>query len=47
MCYTTDEYVDIKREVSSEITYGGNGYRANCNDIPVNDWIFANKYTAP
>ena len=37
MCYTTDEYVDIKNEVSSEVTYGINGYRANCNDIPVND----------
>ena len=43
MCYTTDEYVDIKREVSSEDAYGINGFRANCNDIPVNVWIFANK----
>ena len=43
MCYTTDEYVDIKREVSSQDAYGINGFRANCNDIPVNGWIFANK----
>ena len=36
MCYTTDDHVDIKKEVSSEIAYGIDGYRANCNDIPVN-----------
>ena len=36
MCYTTDDHVDIKKEVSSEIAYCINGYRANCNDIPVN-----------
>ena len=35
MCYTTDDKVDIKREVSSDIPYGINGYRANCNKIPV------------
>ena len=44
MCYTTDEYVDIKREVSSEDAYGINGFRANCNDIPVNGCILATKY---
>ena len=36
MCYTADNKVDIKREVSSHIPYGINGYRANCNEIPVN-----------
>ena len=44
MCYTTDEYVNIKSEVSSEDVYGINGYRANCNDIPVNGCILATKY---
>ena len=35
MCYTTDDHVDIKTEISSDIPHGINGYRANCNEIPV------------
>lgn len=42
MCYTTENRVDIKREVSSEIAYGIDGYRADCNDIPVHV-LFPNK----
>ena len=38
MCYTTNNKVDIKMgEVFSEIAFGANGYRANCNEIPVNN----------
>ena len=43
MCYTTDNHVDIKREVSSKFAYGVDGYRANCNDIPVNKQTFTNR----
>ena len=37
MCYTTDEYVKPKTEVtySAEFPYGSAGYRTNCNNIPV------------
>ena len=38
MCYTTDEYVKPKTEVtySAQFPYGSVGYRTNCNNIPVN-----------
>ena len=37
MCYTTDEYAKPRTEVtySSKTPYGNDGYRTNCNDIPV------------
>ena len=37
MCYTTDEYVKAKTEVtySAQFPYGSDGYRTNCNNIPV------------
>ena len=37
MCYTTDEYVKPKTEVtySAQSPYGSDGYRTNCNKIPV------------
>jgi len=37
MCYTTDEYVKPKTEVtySAQFPYGSDGYRTNCNNIPV------------
>ena len=37
MCYTTDEYVKPKTEVtySAQFPYGSEGYRTNCNNIQV------------
>ena len=37
MCYTTDEYAKPKSEVTyiSDFPYGVDGYRTNCNNIPV------------
>ena len=37
MCYTTDEYVKPKTEVtySAQFPYGSDGYRSDCNNIPV------------
>ena len=37
MCYTTDEYAKPRKEVtySSKTPYGNDGYRTNCNNIPV------------
>ena len=37
MCYTTDEYVKPKTEVTynPQFPYGRDGYRTNCNNIPV------------
>ena len=37
MCYTTDEYVKPKTEVtySAQLPYGSDGYRTNCNNISV------------
>ena len=42
MCYTTDEYVKPKTEVtySAQFPYGSDGYRTNCNNIPVS-WTFS------
>ena len=44
MCYTTDEYVKPKTEVkySAQFPYGSDGYRTNCNNIPVSlliNWL--------
>ena len=40
MCYTTDEYVKPKAEVtySAQFPYGSDGYRTNCNNISVS-WL--------
>ena len=40
MCYTTDEYVKPKTEVtySAQFAYGSDGYRTNCNNIPVSGY---------
>ena len=37
MCYTTDEYAKPKTEVTydASLPYGTDGYRTNCNQIPV------------
>ena len=37
MCYTTDEYVKPRTEVTynASIPYGTVGYRTNCNNISV------------
>ena len=37
MCYSTDEYVKPETEVtySTQFPYGSDGYRTNCNNIPV------------
>ena len=41
MCYTTDEYVKPKTEVtySAQFPYGSDGYRTNCNNIPVGSFF--------
>ena len=38
MCYTTDSNVNLKTEVTYDenLPYGTNGYRTDCNNIPVN-----------
>lgn len=40
MCYTTNEYVKLKTEVtySTQFPYGSDGYRTDCNNIPVS-WL--------
>jgi len=47
MCYTTDEYVKPKTEVtySAEFPYGSAGYRTNCNNIPFTEIIFVDHQT--
>ena len=37
MCYTTDERARPRTEVrfNSNLMYGTDGYRSNCNNIPV------------
>ena len=37
MCYTTDEFAKTKSEVTynPQFPYGEDGYRTNCNNIPV------------
>ena len=44
MCYSTNNTVDPKTEVTynESLPYGRNGYRTNCNNIPVNMilWLF-------
>ncbi|XP_027057993.1 uncharacterized protein LOC113684791 [Pocillopora damicornis] len=42
MCYTTDEYVTPKTEVTydAQFPYGSDGYRTNCNNIPFTEIIF-------
>ncbi len=40
MCYTTDDKVKPRTEFtySAQLTYGSDGYRTNCNNIPVS-WL--------
>ena len=40
MCYTTDEYVKLKTQVTynAQFPYGSDGYRTDCNNIPVS-WL--------
>ncbi|XP_078371591.1 uncharacterized protein LOC144655242 [Oculina patagonica] len=42
MCYTTDEFVKPRTEVtySAQFPYGSDGYRTNCNNIPFTEIIF-------
>ena len=44
MCYTTDEYAKPSSEVmyNSKLPYGTDGYRTNCNNIPVS-WLASKK----
>ena len=46
MCYTTDEYVKPKTEVtySAQFPYGSDGYRTNCNNIPASQYISFSSY---
>ena len=43
MCYTTDEYAKPKTEIAynAQFPYGADGYRTNCNNIPVSEFIIA------
>ncbi|KAJ7377089.1 hypothetical protein OS493_030683 [Desmophyllum pertusum] len=47
MCYTTDEYVNPRTEVtySAQFPYGSDGYRTNCNNIPFTEIIFVDHQT--
>jgi len=47
MCYTTDEYVKPKTEVTynPNYPYGSAGYRTNCNNIPFQEIIFVDHQT--
>ncbi|XP_020625793.1 uncharacterized protein LOC110063178 [Orbicella faveolata] len=47
MCYTTDEYVKPKTEVtySVQFPYGSDGYRTNCNNISFTEIIFVDHQT--
>ncbi|KAJ7369595.1 calcium ion binding [Desmophyllum pertusum] len=47
MCYTTDEYVNPKTEVtySAQFPYGRVGYRTNCNNISFTEIIFSDHQT--
>ncbi|XP_020618618.1 uncharacterized protein LOC110056480 [Orbicella faveolata] len=47
MCYTTDEHVKPKTEVtySAQFPYGSDGYRTNCNNIPFTEIIFVDHQT--
>ena len=46
MCYTTDKEVKPKTEVtySAQLPYGKDGYRTNCNNIPVSQYISFSSY---
>ena len=41
MCYTTDEFAKPRTEVTynPQFPYGKDGYRTNCNNIPVRKLI--------
>ena len=47
MCYTTDEYVRPKSEVTynAQFPYGSDGYRTDCNNIPVSLLTDVNNHT--
>ncbi|KAL9972050.1 hypothetical protein ACROYT_G018289 [Oculina patagonica] len=47
MCYTTDEYVKPKTEVtySAQFPYGSDGYRTNCNNISFTEIVFVDHQT--
>ncbi|KAJ7370217.1 hypothetical protein OS493_033562 [Desmophyllum pertusum] len=47
MCYTTDEYVKPKTEVTynAQFPYGSDGYRTNCNNISFTEIIFVDHQT--
>ena len=47
MCYTTDEYVRPKSEVTynAQFPYGSDGYRTDCNNIPVSFLADINDHT--
>ncbi|XP_078370821.1 uncharacterized protein LOC144654536 [Oculina patagonica] len=47
MCYTTDEYVKPRTEVtySAQFPHGTDGYRTDCNNIPFTEIIFIDHQT--
>ena len=47
MCYTTDEYVRPKSEVTynAQFPYGSDGHRTDCNNIPVSFLADINDHT--
>ena len=47
MCYTTDEYVRPKSEVTynAQFPYGSDGYRTDCNNITVSFSADINDHT--
>ena len=47
MCYSTDEYVRPKSEVTYNVQfpYGSDGYRTDCNNIPVSFLADINDHT--
>jgi len=47
MCYTTDDYVKPRTEVTynPQFPYGSDGYRSNCNNIPFQEIIFVDHQT--
>ncbi|XP_078363263.1 uncharacterized protein LOC144647339 [Oculina patagonica] len=47
MCYSTDDKVNLKTEVTYEenLPYGTNGYRTDCNYIPFREIMFVDETT--
>eukprot|EP00042_Codosiga_hollandica_P017194 m.46179 g.46179 ORF g.46179 m.46179 type:complete len:382 (-) comp47389_c0_seq1:11-1156(-) len=46
MCYSSSDLVHVRTEIASNRSYGANGYRSNCNDIPFNEIVVKNEATS-